>query len=83
MYHAVALQKPGMVEAQFNRRMRKTACPVVWEGAGNQSGPDPINFYDRFVIDLTDKGLISIHQTTIRNDYRLKTRGFFPDRDNQ
>ncbi len=28
--------------AGFNRRMRKTACPVVWEGAGNQSGPDPI-----------------------------------------
>jgi len=23
--------------AGFNRRMRKTACPVVWEGAGAQS----------------------------------------------
>jgi hypothetical protein len=23
--------------AGFNRRMRKTACPVVWEGHGAQS----------------------------------------------
>jgi hypothetical protein len=31
-------------EAAFNRRMRKTARPVVWEGAGAQSpAPDPIN----------------------------------------
>jgi hypothetical protein len=30
-------------EAAFNRRMRKTARPVVWEGAGAQSpAPDPI-----------------------------------------
>ena len=29
--------------AAFNRRMRKTARPVVWEGAGAQSpAPDPI-----------------------------------------
>ena len=29
--------------AAFNRRMRKTARPVVWEGAGAQSSaPDPI-----------------------------------------
>ena len=29
--------------AGFNRRMRKTACPVVWEGHGAQSPcPDPI-----------------------------------------
>ena len=26
-----------------NRRIRKTVCPVVWEGAGAQSpSPDPI-----------------------------------------
>ena len=32
------------IEAAFNRRMRKTARPVVWEGAGAQSpAPDPIN----------------------------------------
>ncbi|MGH6628140.1 MAG: hypothetical protein ACREB3_00230 [Burkholderiales bacterium] len=31
------------IEAAFNRRMRKTARPVVWEGAGAQSpAPDPI-----------------------------------------
>ena len=24
-----------------NRRMRKTACPVVWEGTGKQPGPLP------------------------------------------
>ena len=24
-----------------NRRMRKTACPVVWEGTGKQPGPRP------------------------------------------
>ena len=30
--------------AAFNRWMRKTARPVVWEGAGAQSSaPDPIN----------------------------------------
>ena len=30
-------------EAAFNRRMRQTARPVVWEGAGAQSPvPDPI-----------------------------------------
>jgi hypothetical protein len=27
--------------AGLNRRMRKTAGTVVWEGAGNQSGPRP------------------------------------------
>jgi len=28
----------------FNRRMRKTACPVVWEGARAKSrAPDPID----------------------------------------
>ena len=31
------------LEAAFNRRMRKTARTVVWEGAGAQSpAPDPI-----------------------------------------
>jgi len=25
-----------MTDAQFNRRMRKTACPVVWKGHGVQ-----------------------------------------------
>ena len=30
--------------AGSNRRIRKTVCPVVWEGAGAQSpSPDPIN----------------------------------------
>ncbi len=29
---------------RFNRRMLKTACPVVWEGHGAQSPrPDPIH----------------------------------------
>jgi hypothetical protein len=29
--------------------MRKTACPVVWEGAGAQSpSPDPIEGYEIF-----------------------------------
>jgi hypothetical protein len=32
------------MEAAFNRRMRKTARTVVWEGAGAQSpAPDPIS----------------------------------------
>ena len=33
-----------MTVARFNRRMPKTARPVVWEGRGAQSPrPDPIN----------------------------------------
>jgi hypothetical protein len=33
----------GKEAAAFNRRMRKTARPVVWEGAEAQSSaPDPI-----------------------------------------
>jgi len=32
------------MEAAFNRRMRKTARPVVWEGAGAKSPAlDPID----------------------------------------
>jgi hypothetical protein len=32
-----------MTSAGFNRRMRKTACPVVWKGCGAQSPqPHPI-----------------------------------------
>jgi hypothetical protein len=32
-----------MTTALFNRRMRKTACPVVWKGHGAQSPwPHPI-----------------------------------------
>ena len=27
----------GLSAARFNRRMLKTACPVVWEGYGAQS----------------------------------------------
>jgi hypothetical protein len=35
------------MEAAFNRRMRKTARTVVWEGAGAQSpAPDPIGMTD-------------------------------------
>jgi hypothetical protein len=30
-----------IIAAGLNRRMRKTARTVVWEGAGNQSGPRP------------------------------------------
>ena len=36
VYHAFVLQTPEMADAQFNRRMRKTACPVVWKGHGVQ-----------------------------------------------
>ena len=33
-----------MTSAGFNRRMRKTACPVVWKGCGAQSPqPHPIS----------------------------------------
>ena len=32
-----------MTSAGFNRRMRKTACPVVWKGCRFYPGPDPIN----------------------------------------
>ena len=33
-----------MTTALFNRRMRKTACPVVWKGHGAQSPwPHPIS----------------------------------------
>ncbi len=32
-----------MTSAGFNRRMRKTACPVVWKGHGAESPcPHPI-----------------------------------------
>jgi hypothetical protein len=32
-----------MTSAGFNRRMRKTACPVVWKGRGAKSPcPHPI-----------------------------------------
>ena len=30
-----------MTSAGFNRRMRKTACPVVWKGHGVQSPVSP------------------------------------------
>jgi hypothetical protein len=30
-----------MTSAGFNRRMRKTACPVVWKGHGVQSPVPP------------------------------------------
>ena len=36
VYHAFVLQMSEMTDAQFNRRMRKTACPVVWKGHGVQ-----------------------------------------------
>ncbi len=33
-----------MTSAGFNRRMRKTACPVVWKGHGAKSPcPHPIS----------------------------------------
>ena len=36
------------MEAAFNRRMRKTARTVVWEGAGAQSPAlDPIRAFGR------------------------------------
>ena len=42
--------------ARFNRRMLKTACPVVWEGRGAQSPrPDPI--YGRLWSQCDDIGL--------------------------
>jgi hypothetical protein len=40
---------------ESNRRMRKTARPVVWEGAGAQSpAPDPIGKSSRLVAILAD-----------------------------
>jgi hypothetical protein len=33
-FHPILRHNPA---ARFNRRMRKTACPVVWEGDGAQS----------------------------------------------
>ena len=36
VYHVFVLQTSEMTDAQFNRRMRKTACPVVWKGHGVQ-----------------------------------------------
>ena len=36
VYHVFVLQMSEMTNAQFNRRMRKTACPVVWKGHGVQ-----------------------------------------------
>ena len=39
----ITIRPRGSVAAGFNRRMLKTACPVVWEGHGAQSPrPDPI-----------------------------------------
>ena len=32
-----------MTTAGFNRRMRKTACPVVWKGCGVQLPSAPSN----------------------------------------
>ena len=44
MEHAIGSCLTIKHEAAFNRRMRKTARTVVWEGAGAQSpAPDPIN----------------------------------------
>jgi hypothetical protein len=39
--------KNGMChENDFNRRILKTVCPVVWEGSGAQSSvPDPITVH--------------------------------------
>ncbi len=41
VYHVFVLQTSEMTDAQFNRRMRKTACPVVWKGHGVQSPVPP------------------------------------------
>ena len=51
MYRVFVLWKPEMVDAQFNRRMRKTACPVVWKGHGVQS---PVPPSDQKTIRLVD-----------------------------
>ena len=45
VYRAIVLPMPGRAEAQFNRRMRKTACPVVWKGHGVQSPVPPSDPY--------------------------------------
>ena len=41
MDRVFVLWKPEMVDAQFKRRMRKTACPVVWKGHGVKSPVPP------------------------------------------
>ena len=60
--------------AGFNRRMRKTARPVVWEGAGAQSqAPDPIigrdgrrtKFFTLLEISLFSKHLYMRHSQDI------------------
>ncbi len=47
MYHVFVLQTSEMTDAQFNRRMRKTACPVVWKGHGVQLPVTPSDQSDR------------------------------------
>ena len=46
-----------MTSAGFNRRMRKTACPVVWKGCGAQSPqPHPIKRYCNVGVPELDEG---------------------------
>ena len=52
LYHGCSRAKP----AGLNRRMRKTACPVVWEGLRAQSRqPDPITSATRPVAETMIK----------------------------
>ena len=47
------LAAPMKQAATFNRRMRKTARAVVWEGAGAQSpASDPIQWFMGRIADL-------------------------------
>ena len=41
-----------LTSAGFNRRMRKTACPVVWKGCGVQLPSAPSNQNESKIIQL-------------------------------
>ena len=66
--------------AGFNRRMRKTARPVVWEGAGAQSpAPDPIGRFPP--ADLTLDLVYSAALREVRSSQRAEeiAQSFFGD----
>jgi hypothetical protein len=51
-----------IIAAGFNRRMRKTARTVVWEGAGNQSGPRPDPAGTRYALHRRSDGTRNIRR---------------------
>ena len=78
MYHVFVLQMSEMTNAQFNRRMRKTACPVVWKGHGVQLPVTPSDQADRLSFPLPIRvcsRLVDVGRTSASGGIRARHRG--------